>query len=58
MNALKVLFVGGSGIISSACSALAVERGMDLYLLNRGPQHRAPGPAGVTVLRGNIRDPE
>src|SRR5919112_1777248 len=58
MNALKVLFVGGSGIISSACSALAVERGMDLYLLNRGRSTDRPVPAGVTVLRGDIRDPE
>src|ERR671920_1344219 len=57
MNALKVLFVGGSGIISSACSALAVERGMDLYLLNRGRSTERPVPAGATVLRGDIRDP-
>src|SRR5918997_2605215 len=58
MNAQKVLFVGGSGIISSACSALAVERGMDLYLLNRGRSTDRPVPAGATVLRGDIRDPE
>src|ERR671916_570821 len=58
MNAQKVLFVGGSGIISSACSALAVERGMDLYLLNRGRSTDRPAPAGATVLRGDIRDPE
>src|SRR5918998_4398774 len=57
MNAQKVLFVGGSGIISSACSALAVERGMDLYLLNRGRSTDRPVPAGVTELRGDIRDP-
>jgi nucleoside-diphosphate-sugar epimerase len=57
MNALKVLFVGGSGIISSACSALAVERGMDLYHLNRGRSTDRPVPAGATVLRGDIRDP-
>jgi nucleoside-diphosphate-sugar epimerase len=58
MNAVKVLFIGGSGIISSACSALAVERGMDLYLLNRGRSSERPVPAGATVLRGDIRDPE
>jgi nucleoside-diphosphate-sugar epimerase len=53
---LKVLFIGGTGIISSACSPLAVERGMDLYLLNRGNSPR-PVPDGATVLRGDIRDP-
>lgn len=52
---LKVLFIGGTGIISSACSALAVERGIDLYLLNRGRAHR-PVPDGATVLHGDIRD--
>ena len=56
MSALKVLFIGGSGIISSACSQLAAERGLDLYLLNRGNTGLRPEPAGATVLRGDIRD--
>lgn len=54
---MKVLFIGGTGKISSACSALAVERGVDLYFLNRGQTDR-PVPAGVTVLTGDIRNPE
>ena len=33
---MKVLFVGGTGLISSACTRLAVERGVELFLLNRG----------------------
>jgi nucleoside-diphosphate-sugar epimerase len=57
MTALKVLFIGGTGTISSACSALAVERGVDLYLLNRGSTTARAVPAGVTVLQGDIRDP-
>ncbi len=52
---LKVLFIGGTGIISSACSALAIEQGMDLYLLNRGNTPR-PAPEGAKVLRGDIRE--
>jgi nucleoside-diphosphate-sugar epimerase len=52
---MKVLFIGGTGKISSACSPLAVERGFDLYLLNRGQTDR-PAPAGATVLHGDIRD--
>ena len=51
---MKVLFIGGTGIISSACSQLAVERGIDLYLLNRGQSSR-PIPAGAHVLNGDIR---
>src|SRR5215813_13303816 len=54
---MKVLFIGGTGVISSACSALAVERGIDLFLLNRGGPRR-PLPAAAHVLRGDIRDPE
>jgi nucleoside-diphosphate-sugar epimerase len=57
MGALRVLFVGGSGIISSACSRLAVERGIDLYLLKRGSGGPRPVPAEATVLRGDVRDP-
>ena len=41
---MKVLFIGGTGKISSACTQLAVERGIDLYLLNRG-QTSAPRSA-------------
>ena len=58
MDALRVLFVGGSGTISSACSELAVARGLDLYVLNRGQSKDRPLPAQATVLHGDIRDPQ
>src|SRR5450432_1123547 len=35
---MKILFIGGTGNISVSVSRLAVERGFDLYLLNRGRQ--------------------
>ncbi len=54
---MKVLFIGGTGIISSACSKLAVQRGIDLYLLNRGQSLRQPVD-GAAVLHGDIRDPQ
>ncbi len=53
---MKVLFIGGTGIISSACSRLALERGIELFLLNRGQSVR-PAPEGAQVLHGDIRDP-
>ena len=56
MSALKVLFIGGSGTISSASTRLAVERGIDLTVLNRGTSTARPLPEGVTVLRGDVRD--
>lgn len=52
---LKVLFIGGTGIISSACSELAVKMGIELTLLNRGQSQR-PTPAGVRVLNADIND--
>ena len=57
MTALKVLFIGGSGQISSACSQRAVDLGLDLYVLNRGRTSIRPLPEAVHVLQGDIRDP-
>ena len=54
---MKVLFIGGTGIISSACSARALEKGIDLYLLNRGSSIR-PVPEGAKILTGDIRNPQ
>jgi nucleoside-diphosphate-sugar epimerase len=36
---MKVLFIGGTGNISKECSMLALEKGIDLYHLNRGQSH-------------------
>jgi nucleoside-diphosphate-sugar epimerase len=52
---MKVLFIGGTGIISSACSQLAVQRGIELYLLNRGQSAR-PVPEGSYVIQADITD--
>jgi nucleoside-diphosphate-sugar epimerase len=49
-----VLFIGGSGAISSACSQLATESGIDLHVLNRGQSTARPLPPGVTHHRGDI----
>jgi len=57
MPGLRVLFIGGTGIISSACSRLAVERGIELFVLNRGRSTARPLPVAATVLRGDARDP-
>jgi nucleoside-diphosphate-sugar epimerase len=54
---MKVLFIGGTGIISSACSELALERGIELYLLNRGQSMRQAA-AGAKLLHGDIRQRE
>jgi nucleoside-diphosphate-sugar epimerase len=53
---MKVLFIGGTGIISSACSELALQNGIDLYLLNRGRSSR-PVPTRAKALQADIRQP-
>jgi nucleoside-diphosphate-sugar epimerase len=57
MARLRVLFIGGSGIISSACSRVAVEQGVDLFVLNRGRSTTRPLPPGVATLVADIREP-
>ena len=52
---MRVLFLGGTGTISSACSRLALARGIELYLFNRGKSAR-PIPEGAHVLHGDVRD--
>ena len=57
MGNRRVLFIGGSGVISSACSRVAADSGIDLFVLNRGRSTSRPLPPEVTMLRGDIRKP-
>ncbi len=51
---MKVLFIGGTGIISTACTTLALEQGIELFHLNRGvSSHTIPG---VKTLVADIND--
>jgi nucleoside-diphosphate-sugar epimerase len=52
---MKVLFIGGTGIISTACSELAAERGIELTVLNRG-RRAAALPEGARSVTVDIED--
>ena len=52
---MKVLFIGGTGTISSACTRLALEQGVELYLFNRG-QTSTDLPAGAHLIQGDINN--
>jgi len=52
---MKILFIGGTGLISAACSELALQRGLDLYLLNRGQSKKHDLPAGARLLTADVR---
>jgi nucleoside-diphosphate-sugar epimerase len=54
---LSALFIGGNGIISSACSRLAVAQGFDVTLLNRGRSSTRPPIDGARTLTGDAADP-
>lgn len=51
---MKILFIGGTGLISSACSELAVQRGMELYLLNRSQSTKYALPEGARQIVGDV----
>ncbi len=51
---MRILFIGGTGIISTACTKLAIARGLDLTILNRGQR---PPIAGARVAAADANDP-
>ena len=53
---MKVLFIGGTGNISTSVSKLCIEKGIDLYLLNRGK--RETELPGAKLINGDISNLE
>jgi nucleoside-diphosphate-sugar epimerase len=51
---MKILMIGGTGIISSACSDLILARGMELTILNRSVSTKFPVPEGARHLIGDV----
>ena len=51
---MKALFIGGTGLISSACAERAIALGWELALLTRGASEKYPIPAGTEFLQGDI----
>jgi nucleoside-diphosphate-sugar epimerase len=51
---MRILLIGGTGIISTACTSLALARGHEVSLFNRA--QRAAAPAGTKTLTVDIRD--
>ncbi|HOM92675.1 MAG TPA: NAD-dependent epimerase/dehydratase family protein, partial [Rectinema sp.] len=54
---MRVLFIGGTGNISSACTNEALRKGFEVFHLNRGNRPEKER-SEVKVLRANIREPE
>ena len=58
MSPQRILFIGGTGIISSASVSRALEAGHDVTVLNRGTTGIRRLPAGARSIVADIRDPE
>jgi len=54
---MKILFIGGTGIISTAVSKLLLSRNEELFILNRGNNNEKL-PKGVTFLKGDMNNEE
>lgn len=52
---MRVLFIGGTGNISGACTDEALRKGLEVFHLNRGSRPEKEKP-GVRVLKADIRD--
>jgi nucleoside-diphosphate-sugar epimerase len=52
---MKVLFIGGTGIISTAVTELAAARGIELTLLRRGMRTAEP-PGNVRTIAADVTD--
>lgn len=57
VTTMKALFIGGTGNISTPCTQLALQKGFEITLLNRGKTHHAPIPDGAKVVNADIRNP-
>jgi nucleoside-diphosphate-sugar epimerase len=54
---MRLLFLGGTGIISAASVRLAVQRGHEVTVLNRGRTTKRSLPAEVEGLTADVGDP-
>ena len=52
---MKVLLIGGTGTISSACSEYCIKKGHELFLYNRAQSIRKPAE-GANVIEGDYKN--
>jgi nucleoside-diphosphate-sugar epimerase len=51
---MNALFIGGTGLISSACATRALADGWNLAILNRGVSTKYPVPEGAEFIRADV----
>jgi nucleoside-diphosphate-sugar epimerase len=55
---MRILFIGGTGTISSECVRLALQRGMEVSTVNRGLSHDRGFPSDVESLTADASEIE
>ena len=55
---MELLFIGGTGLISSACSRLAIQHGHDLTLVNRASSRKYAAAEGARVVALDVHADE
>ena len=55
---LKVLLIGGTGVLSTDIRELAVKKGYEVYILNRGQNKSINIDKSIKVINADIRDIE
>lgn len=53
---MKVLFIGGTGNLSSACTEIAINKGIEIYHLNRGLTQKTQSTKEVKTIVADIHD--
>lgn len=53
---MKVLFIGGTGLISSACATAALDSGHDLWLVTRGQSALPPSTPPDRIITADATD--
>lgn len=53
---MKILFIGGTGTISTAISKLLISQKEDLYILNRGTRNKELGTEGVKYITCDVNN--
>ncbi|MBN2176255.1 MAG: NAD-dependent epimerase/dehydratase family protein [Demequinaceae bacterium] len=54
---MRLLFIGGTGLISSACARIAYDQGHDLTVLTRGRSQTYPAPRGARHIIVDAKKP-
>jgi nucleoside-diphosphate-sugar epimerase len=52
---MKILIIGGTGVLSRTCSLMLLRQGQELFMINRG-NHLEEMPKNVTLLKSDIAD--